>query len=279
VLNRPVNKQFSVLIITVNYGNPSPVKDLIKSIHPDADVKLWIEDNSSSDLSLIPLEKMKEKAGFHIDIFPHTQNHFYWGGANQAFIRLGKKQELWPRWIIICNNDVCFDNQFFSYLKTIDARKHKIIAPKVFSNFKKINLNPFFENRLSKMEKMYYKFVNFHWLTARFIQFLGRYLNYHLNQKPNTNSLTRPIYAPHGSCIIFSSEFFKMGGYLDDGFQMFGEELSTAEIAKELNVQIMYHPKLVIKHNDHFSTGNLSWRKLYDISQATHRYLNKTYNL
>ena len=70
-----------------------------------------------------------------------------------------------------------------------------------------------------------------------------------------------------------------MGGYLDDGFQMFGEELSTAEIARKLNVPIMYHPQLIMTHNDHFSTCNLSWRELYNISQSTYYYLNKTYNL
>ena len=32
-MNFQVDEQFSVLIISVNYGNPSPVEDLIKSIN------------------------------------------------------------------------------------------------------------------------------------------------------------------------------------------------------------------------------------------------------
>jgi GT2 family glycosyltransferase len=278
-MNFQVDEQFSVLIISVNYGNPSPVEDLIKSIQPNSNITLWIEDNSSSNLSLMPLMKMKEGSGIAIDIFPHTQNHFYWGAAIKGLNRLNEKKLNWPRWIIVCNNDICFDNQFFTYLKTVNVHKNKIIAPKIFSNFKKTNLNPFFNNRLSKIEKMYYKLVNFHWLTAKMFEVLGKYFNRYINHKTNKNSAVRPIYAPHGSCIIFSSEYFQMGGYLDDGFQMFGEELSTAEIARKLNVPIMYHPQLIMTHNDHFSTGNLSWRELYNISQSTYYYLNKTYNL
>ena len=41
-MNFQVDEQFSVLIISVNYGNPSPVEDLIKSIEPNSSTGRYV---------------------------------------------------------------------------------------------------------------------------------------------------------------------------------------------------------------------------------------------
>jgi len=58
---------------------------------------------------------------------------------------------------------------------------------------------------------------------------------------------------------------------------MFGEELSTAEIAKQIGAKIYYQPQLSVTHNDHYSTNNLTWEQLYSISKETYFYLKNRY--
>ena len=55
------------------------------------------------------------------------------------------------------------------------------------------------------------------------------------------NSSNYQIYAGHGSCIIFNKDFFSNGDILDTGFTMYGEEISTAEIAKNSKFTYLLH--------------------------------------
>ena len=63
-----------------------------------------------------------------------------------------------------------------------------------------------------------------------------------------------PVYAVHGSAIIFSKHFFKAGGKIDKNFKLYCEELSNAEIASKIGCKIFYDPDLKIIHSEHNST-------------------------
>ena len=271
------NLQNVNLIITVNYGKPDTTLQFIKSIPVQKNIELWIEDNQSTSNSFKTLVDAQSKEPLNISIFPHKQNHYYWGAFNKGLSRLPERIEDWPRWIIVCNNDILMADDFFAQLERIDHQQNCIIAPAILSNEKNKDLNPFFDKPLSRLEKLYYKMVYSNRLLGRITQKVGSVINKIWRDFKINHRLQRSIYAPHGACMIFSSEFFKKGGYIDVGFKMFGEELSTAEIAKQVGTSIQYHPQLIVEHTDHYSTGELHWRDLYNISKETYHYLNKTY--
>ena len=58
---------------------------------------------------------------------------------------------------------------------------------------------------------------------------------------------------------------------------MYGEEVSTAEIAKSLDLPIHYLPGLSLVHKDHQSTGHAPWIENYLHSKETYYYLKKKY--
>ena len=264
----------NVLVITVNYGSPSSTIKLIESIPSNDNINIWVEDNQSSDESFEELNLAQKTLDKDFEIYDHTKNHYYWGAFNKALKRISDFNNNTLSWIIICNNDIVFSQNFFKELYKINNSENYILAPTIISNKKKTDLNPFLVNPLSAIDKFYYKLLYINPLLGRLIQIFGSRINRFrkkLKAKPQPNDL---IYAPHGACMIFSSEFFKMGGYVDDGFKMFGEEISTAEIAKKIGISIHYHPQLIVNHYDHQSTKRLSWKQLYDLSKETFNYFS-----
>ena len=67
------------LIITVNYGKADTTLQFIKSIPVQKNIELWIEDNQSTSNSFKTLVDAQSKEPLNISIFPHKQNHYYWG--------------------------------------------------------------------------------------------------------------------------------------------------------------------------------------------------------
>ena len=90
-------------------------------------------------------------------------------------------------------------------------------------------------------------------------------------------SKPREIYAPHGSFIIFSKTFFKYGGWIDSNFEMFAEELTTAEIVKRLNMSIFFNPDLEVMHVEHSTSSSRSWKENFYIFKRAYYYFQREY--
>ena len=59
--------------------------------------------------------------------------------------------------------------------------------------------------------------------------------------------------------------------------QLYGEEISVAEIARLINLPIFYCKTLSLIHNEHQSTKESSWKENYKHSKNTYYYLKKKY--
>ena len=58
---------------------------------------------------------------------------------------------------------------------------------------------------------------------------------------------------------------------------MYGEEISTAEIANKIKSFIYYVPSLSLIHNEHQSTSKSSFKSNFLHSKKTYYYLKKKY--
>ena len=85
------------------------------------------------------------------------------------------------------------------------------------------------------------------------------------------------VYSVHASAILFSSYFFKSGGWFDGNFELYGEEMSVAEIAKAINIPITYFPNLKIFHNEHTNTKRINKKILFEKARESHRYIVSNY--
>tara|TARA_B110000014_G_scaffold244246_1_gene215266 strand:+ start:2352 stop:3179 length:828 start_codon:yes stop_codon:yes gene_type:complete len=271
----------NIKIITVNFGDITPTKVLIDSISccEEVDsVSISIADNCSTTTSLEQLNRLSDKSIFNIEIFPNKKNLYYWPAVKKIISSLNPRQETFPDWILICNNDISIkDRLFFRKLKKLKKNKYPIIGPEIIDS-NGLRLNPFMYEPLSSMAHLYWKLYFFSYPTSIFLlKFKEIFKIFFPNLKSKKNNLSGVVYSVHGAAILFSSHFFESGGWLDDNFNFYGEELTVAEIAKKLSIPINYVPSLVINHNEHTNTKKINRRKLFKMARDSYNYINLTY--
>jgi GT2 family glycosyltransferase len=263
-------------LITVNYIETESTSSLIDSLLMQKDIdgiKIGIANNASSENSSKSLKKIKQKSNLDIKIVNHKKNYYYWPAIKKMISNFYEEQKAYPDWVLICNNDITFpDKNFFSELKKIDSKKYPIIGPKII-NSSGLNLNPFMVKPLSELEKIYWKIYFISYPISIIISKIKKLI---ITRKSKTNSenliSSKQVYAIHGSAMLLSNHFFERGGFIDDNFEMYGEEVSIADTAKKIGLPITYLPKLLIIHNEHTSTKKVDNKLLFLKARESYKY-------
>ena len=265
-------------LITVNYKDTELTKYFIESLEKFSkfkNLKVFIVDNHSSKDSRKKLEKIKLKSMLQIKIFSNEKNMYYWPAANKLILDNFKKYKTHPDWIIVCNNDISFiDDNFFNKLSKYNNKVFHIIGPKILNN-KNADLNPFMEREMSRTKRWYWRIYFKNYYFSQILIFLNN-LRKKFKYKTNQRKI-RKVYAVHGSIIIFSKEFFRKGGMLDTNFELYGEEITTAEISKKYKCETYYIPHLKVFHNEHSSTKKINKKKIFFLAKKTHEYFIRSY--
>ena len=267
----------NVWIITVNYKKTDLIKKLIISLEnckKIENIKLLVADNESNIKSEKKMNAIIGSSSLDIDLFTYDKNLFYWPAANETLKKNLNSLKKYPDWVMICNNDIVFhEKNFFINLKKYDIKKYHVIGPKIL-NQNNDNLNPFKQNPLNQYEIFFWNLYFKSYIISRLLNFLLK--KFKLKKKNDLINNSKEVYAVHGSAILFSKFFFKKNGFIDPEFRLFGEELTTAEIAKKIGCKIFYKPDLVVKHNEHSSVKNINKKDLFYLARESHRYfLNK----
>lgn len=272
-----------VLLITVNYKNSRVTQALASSLEncdSNDKLKMVILDNESNNNSVNELDRIQSQSSIPIQIISSEKNLYYWGGAAFVLDSLKLDYNKDPHWIIVCNNDIRIEQRdFFTQLLSMDPMRYPVIAPGIKSGGSGKMLNPFLVTPISKVMDLYYRLYYWSPFTAGAVHLFGRFFRilYQLLKKDKIASSGGQIYAPHGSFIIFSRYFFRSGGYLDKGFRFFGEEISTAEIAKRLGLPIYYVPELQVIHDEHQSLNKTPWMTAFYHSKQSYLYLKQKF--
>ncbi|MDP6401063.1 MAG: hypothetical protein QF622_06770 [Candidatus Marinimicrobia bacterium] len=242
------------------------------------DIHIAIADNSSSEKSLKKLRQMEKSPGLTIDIFPYSTNYYYWPAAKKLISKLVEIHGDYPDWIMVCNNDISFpDPEFFNKLKTIDYNQFPVIGPQI-RNISRQLLNPFMFKQMGWKEHLFWNLFFMSFTGSKILMSVKQFIRKIFPEAPTPipkNPTT--VYAVHGSAILFSRRFFEVGGWLDDNFSLYGEELTVAEIAKRLNCPITYYPELEIIHHEHSNTQQIKNRVLFEQARLSHKYVVSNY--
>ena len=271
-----------ILIITVNYRNTSVTEDFIHSLeklHEFERVQLVIVDSASTNATKEELEALLHNSSLHTQIIYSDQNTYYWGGVALAIKYLKLEFSMGPKWLIACNNDILFTQQdFLKQLIALDPDKYPVIGPTIYSSITGKNLNPAMAKPINIIGKFYYSILFLNPKTARLIHIIRKMtqkLFYSVFKRSTPTS--GKIYAPHGAFMIFSKHYFTRGGWIDDNFKLYGEEITTAEIASNNNLEIHFLPELEVSHVEHSSTGTNIWQDWFYHAKETYKYLRKAY--
>ncbi|MBT4382840.1 MAG: hypothetical protein HOD28_04440 [Candidatus Marinimicrobia bacterium] len=268
-------------LITVNYGQTKTTKNLIESLmkcEQLESIKIGIADNETSEKSKVELQKISNMSNLDIELFYYDENHFYWPAAKKVIKRFKEQLNHYPDWIMICNNDITFiDKNFMSRLEKLNQKKYPIVGPNIINESGR-PLNPFMINPLSKIDNLYWWLYFLSYPTSKLVGTIKRLLQKMRSNKDGFNqNNSSNVYAVHGSAILFSSYFFEKGGWLDDQFEMYGEELTVAEIAIQLKLPVIYNPDIKIMHHEHTNTKKTDKKLLFQKGRDAHRYVRSIY--
>ena len=271
-----------IKIITVNYKDTAITERFIRSLQKldtcNA-VDLVIVDSESTVQTKEKLELLGKSAPFKTQLIFSERNTYYWGGAALALQTLLLDYNGPPQWIIVCNNDIIFSQiDFIKKLAAFDPDKYPVIGPTIYSSVTGKNLNPFMDQPIRKLKKLYLSCFYVNHITARFLHISLKWSKKLLAmiKRPVTSEIKK-IYAPHGSFVIFSNQYFKRGGWIDSNYEMYGEEVTTAEIAKKNKIPIFFVPELEVIHVIHSSTTSHSWKREFNYAKTAYLYYKNTY--
>lgn len=255
--------QAGTVIIGVIYNTYQETFRYLQSITPllNYDISLILVDNSDSGKSSDLKSKIAAYPG--IQYIDTGKNLGYFGGANEGLRCYLRDHSRYPRWILVTNVDIVFTPHFFHRLNELDNTPDLgVVAPSIISKKWSSDYNPKILIRYSKGKLRFYRFLyssflihNLFLLVAYFKKWLVGFRKGKDQSTFNTGQKERKIYAPHGSCLVFSQEYFTRGGTLNLPNFLFGEEILVGETALKLGLDVIYHPEMVIYDYEHASTG------------------------
>lgn len=264
-----------VIVITVQYGNPSDTATLVESLarvdRNDA-IELVIVDNAPSPAAIDPSERLPQP--FPIRRLEPGSNVYYWGGAELALRSIEFTAPESPSWVMICNNDIeVTDTKFIATLLSLDPSAHPILAPSILSSVTRHDQNPMLRNKPGAMTRLRWAIYDSAYPVAKTMLAIRQAAKIVGSEvlSSSTPMGRQRIYAPHGACVVLSSEFFRRGGTLDTTVPLFAEELTLAVEAARLRLPVFYLPQLQVVHREHSTTGNKFTRAKYDLERRARK--------
>jgi GT2 family glycosyltransferase len=272
------------LIIAVNYKAADATIRFLESASKMEQFRfahVIVVENGSGDGSAETL-RPKVARFDNVELFESEVNRGYFGAANWALRQyLGRDPK--PDWVIVCNNDIVFDDcRFLSKLFQHNPEWVAVIAPTIVAGLTGADCNPFLADRPTPLQILRMRLWHSNYYFMWFKQLLSphvRTLRHRLrswSKKPRART-PRPIYAAHGSFFIFSRSFFEAGGYLDDGHFLYAEELCIAETCFRLGLRVVHESDLQVSHEGHQATGRLLDRAMYVYARDGLQYVMENY--
>ncbi len=273
------NVRARIAIITVQYGNPADTEKFVESmmrLEDASDCELIIVDNAPDPAKVATFPSSLRDAAFTVRTLQAPRNLYYWGGANFALEQLEMSANPGIDWVVICNNDIEFkDGHFLRTLRSLDPDEHAIVAPRILSGTTGRDQNPLLRERPAMRTRLKWRLYDSGYLLAKAalsVQAAWRSVRPQaLRAGLDVQSENRTVYAPHGSFVILSSEFFRRGGSLDLEVPLFAEELTLAVAAEKLGLSIWHVPSLQVIHWEHRTTGPALTRAKYRLEKLARR--------
>jgi GT2 family glycosyltransferase len=274
--------QSRALLITVNYKGEQTTLELLASLsrlNGFSSLDVVVVDNGSGEENLTQLRSAIVDLP-NVQLLLSATNRGYFGAAKLAYDHYLAQVHGLANWTIVCNHDVVIDDpDFLLKLSSQDWQCAGVLAPRIRLADTGTDQNPFMRRRPGRFRRASLRLVYSNYAFALIWDWLS-YKKRTLNQRSASSErvFTREnIYAAHGSCFIFSKQFFEGGGFFDDNLFLYGEEISVAEICRSLGLSIVFEPALSLSHNEHTSVGHAVSRFSYTCQKRALQHVTERY--
>jgi len=240
-------------IVLINYFNDDEVISFISNQlrkQTEEEIQVYVLDNGSDNNEL----KVFCESERAIKYYKPGNNLGYIGGFLHVIDSL---KSLGPGKIILSNTDIEIDTDLLERIGAYELNKDEVmLGPDLISTRTHHSQNPFYEHRISESKLRMLNFVFSSWLTYSAYKVLGiMKAGIKGKTKKKVETGVRPVYAIHGSFMIFKTSFVETySAELHDAPFLFGEELRFAETALKHHLQILYCPQFKINHHEHATT-------------------------
>lgn len=258
------------IIIIVNYKSDEYSIQFIKRYIElfNDQVDLIVVDNSNS----IILKNYLDRINSSVQYYATKSNLGYFGAAKCVLNKIDYQSR---DYIIISNNDVhIINNDFFINLENT-LKKADVLAPSIINSSGK-QQNPHRLKKISKINVLFWYFFFFNFHIAKILLFLrckvrrsDRINNFQLRE--------RMIFSPHGAFVIFARSFFNKGGFIDDGFFLYGEEDSIGFQCHRSDMKVLFNPELKVLHMESRSIGKDFTKSKFDFQKKAFKYIMQEY--
>jgi len=262
----------SGLIIIVNYKSDKySIKFINRFIEISNDkVSLYIVDNSNSGRLKDFIELLSQS---NIHYSKTDRNLGYFGAAKWQLSKLDYADK---DYVIISNNDIYILNDDFFHILSQNLKIYDVIGPSIKTS-EGIEQNPHRKTPYSLKRKILYNLYFSNYLIANLISNIIT-LKKRIFLKTNSAvQMEQEIFAPHGAFVIFTKNYFKNDGYIDDGYFLYGEENSIAAIVQQNNLKIGFIPKLKVLHFESVTTGKGLSKIKYGFQKEANKYIKIKY--
>jgi len=268
----------NVIFVCVAFNNYDDTKifcqSLFDQIYSDK-LKCYIVDNSS-DNSISHKLKILEKEYKFVSVLPTSKNLGYFGAFNYFFEVIGYPKE--NEYLIICNNDLKFDNKFVNNLLSNDySNEIFAVCPDVVT-VDGYHQNPHVIKPLSLIARLKLDLYYSNYYIGIFMYFIFNILNLS-KLKVRGNYYSNPMYLHMGigACYILTSSFFKKIKKLYYPYFLYGEEAFLSNQIHNTGGSLYYDPSLVVEHKESATLSKIPKKLTYQYAREGYCEYRKLY--
>jgi len=234
-----------VFVIIVNYNSGEVVQRAIRSLNEEyLTIKILIVDNHSSDNSVRLLSEINDD---RVELLISNSNSGFSGGVNMAYKHIKYKYTL-PKHMFIFNPDaVAVKNMIFNLKESLELNEDAaVISPRIIAmNGEAWYSGAIIDNNNLKV----------------------------INVPPHTkNNEIIKIDVFSGCAALFKVKCMEISGEFNEMLFMYYDEADYSKRLKKNNFDIIYHSRIVIKHELSYTTRNISYIKTYYMTRNNYMY-------
>jgi GT2 family glycosyltransferase len=255
-----------ILIITVNHNNSLLTLKLLENIScVFPSFEFYIVDNDSDENNKSTLMGVKNAT-----VIFSNENVGYFQGINIVLNKIDRKKF---KYIIICNNDIIFNNDFYNKLENIRINKDIfVISPRILDMDGR-DQNPMIDHKTSRIKIFFYDIYYINYYIGQLLYKIWQWLK--RLKRIEVKNVSRQIHIGYGAIYILTKNFFSKNKKLDHPPFLMGEESFLANQTYRTGGKIYYNVNLLVYHRDHSSCSKIPLKKKYYITKESYKIYRK----
>lgn len=257
-------------VIIVNYNNSKFSINCVKSIENSFEnFRIYIVDNNSEEQEINKLKSLEEKD--FIRVYYLDENIGYFPALDFGFQKI--KSKLTKKdYIIIGNNDLEFDKNFYSILVNKRySEKTYVICPDIV-NCDDNHQNPAVKIKYRWSQLLYLDLYHAHYIFALLINFVSRFLKFKGSQKSKEGwNQAGFISIGYGACYVLTHHYWEHIQEIPNYLFLMNEENSLSDVVFKNHGRVFFDPELVVNHMEHSSVSIAPKKFMYKICQESYK--------